>query len=83
MDKLYKGVMKLMVRKQFTNSCPKDVAVHLMEHGLKDLEELARIAKQYLVAHNKKLSSKGALARQDAGGGNSRDLAVERFEEVM
>ena len=29
-DKLYEGVMELMVREQFTNSCPKDVAVHLM-----------------------------------------------------
>ena len=82
-DKLYEGVMELMVREQFTNSCPKDVAVHLMERSPKDLEELARIAEQYLVAHNKKLSSKGALARQEAGGHGSRDSAVERFEDVM
>ena len=82
-DKSYEGVMELMVREQFTNSCPKDVAVHLMERSPKDLEELARIAEQYLVAHNKKLSSKGALARQEAGGHGSRDSAVERFEEVM
>ena len=82
-DKSYEGVMELMVREQFTNSCPKDVAIHLMERSPKDLEELARIAEQYLVAHNKKLSSKGALARQEAGGHGSRDSAVERFEEVM
>ena len=67
MDKLYEGVMKLMVREHHMNSCPKDVAVHLMERSPKDLEELARIAEQYLVAYNKKLSSKGVLARQETG----------------
>ena len=82
-DKSYEGVMELMMREQFTNSCPKDVAVHLMERSPKDLEELARIAEQYLVAHNKKLSCKGALVRQEARGHGSRDSAVERFEEVM
>ena len=75
--------MGLMVREQFTNSCPKDVAVHLMERSPKDLEELARIAEHYLVAHNKKFSSKDTLARQEVGGHGSRDSAVERFEEVM
>ena len=67
MDKSYERVMELMVREQFTNSCSKDVAVHLMERSPKNLEEVARIAEQYLVAHNKKLSSKGALTRQKAG----------------
>ena len=81
--KLYEGVMELIVHEQFTSSCSKNVVVHLMERSPKDLEELARIAEQYLVAHNKKLSSKGASAKQEAGGHGSRDLAVERSEEVV
>ena len=81
-DKSYEGVMKLMVREQFTNSCPKDVAVHLMERSPKDLEELARIAEQYLVAHNKKLSSKGALARQEAGEGGATVAGIRPWRDL-
>ena len=82
-DKSYKGVMELMVREQFTNSRSKDVAVHLMERSPKDLEELARRAEQYLVTHNKKLSSRGASAKQEVEGHGSRDSAVEKTEEVV
>ena len=81
-DKSCKGVMELMVRKQFTNLCSKDMAVHLMERSLKDLEELGIISEQYLVAHNKKLSSRGASAKQQGEHG-SRNLVVERSEEVV
>ena len=84
MYKSYEGVMELMVPEQYTNLCSKDVVVHLIEHSPKDLEELARIAKQYLVARNKKLLSRGALAKQvGRGGHSSRDLPVERSEEVV
>ena len=43
-DKTFKGVSELMVREQFTNSCPKDVSVFLKEKSPKDLEELAKLA---------------------------------------
>ena len=49
-DKTVEGVSELMVREQFTNSCPKDVSVFLKERSPKDLEELAKLAEQYLNA---------------------------------
>ena len=64
-DKTFKGVSELMVRVQFTNSCPKDVSVFLKERSPKDLEELAKLTDQYLNAHRKKLSSKAPVIKQD------------------
>ena len=66
-DKLYKGVTELMVGEQLTNLCSKDMAVHLMECSPLDLEELMRIAEQYLVAYNKKLLSRGASENNKRG----------------
>ena len=63
--KTFEGVEELMVQEQFTNSCPRDVSIFLKERKLKNLEELAQMAEQYLDAHNKKLSSKTMVARQD------------------
>ena len=48
-----------------TNSCPKDVSVFLKERSPKDLEELAKLAEQYLNAHGKKLSTKAPLTKHD------------------
>ena len=50
---------------QFTNSCPKDVSEFLKESSPKDLEELAKLAEQYLNAHGKKLSTKAPVTKQD------------------
>ena len=61
-DKTFKGVSELMVREQFTNSCPKDVSVFLMERSPK---ELAKLAEQHLNAHGKKLSTKAPVTKQD------------------
>ena len=54
-----------MVREQFTNSFPKDVSVFLKDRSPKDLEELAKLAEQYLNAHGKKLSTKALVTKQD------------------
>ena len=64
-DKTFKGVSELMVREQFTNSCPKDVWVFLKVRSPKDLEELARLAEQYLNAHVRKLSTKAPVTKQN------------------
>ena len=53
------------MREQFTNSCPKDVLVFLKERSPKDLEELAKLAEQYLNAYGKKLSTKAPAAKYD------------------
>ena len=78
--KMFEGVEELMVREQFTNSCPRDVPILLKERKPRNLEDLAQMAEQYLDAHNKKLSSKTTVARQDvrdnnfAGSGSQRDV---------
>ena len=53
------------MREQFTNSCPMDVSVFLKDRSFKELEELAKLAKQYLNAHGKKLSTKAPVTKQD------------------
>ena len=46
-----------MVREQFTNVWPKELSVYLNERSPKTLDELVTWAEQYLLAHDKKLSS--------------------------
>ena len=66
-DKTFKGVSQLMVREQFTNSCPKDESVFLKQRSPKYLEEMAKLAKlqAYINAHGKKLSTKAPVTKQD------------------
>ena len=56
-EESFDGVVKLMVREQFTNACPKELSVYLNERSPKTLDEQVTWAEQYLMAHNKKLSS--------------------------
>ena len=78
--KTFESVKKLMVREELTNSCPKDVSIFLKERKPKNLEELAQMAEQYLDAHNKKLSTKTMVARQNvrdnkfAESGSQKDI---------
>ena len=53
------------MREQFTNSSPQNVSVFLKERSSKDLEELVKLAEQYLNAHGKKLSTKAPVTKQD------------------
>ena len=57
--------VELMVREQFTNSCPRDVSIFLKERRHINLEGLAKMAERYLDAFNEKLSTKTTVARQD------------------
>ena len=45
----FDGVKNLMVKEQYLESCP--AAVFLRERKPRDLNELARIAEQYMEAH--------------------------------
>ena len=47
----------MIVKEQFINSCPKELAVHLRERAPDTLEEMAKIADQYLEAHGKHVFS--------------------------
>ena len=44
-----------IVREQFINTCPRDLSIHLRERVPQNLQELAKIADQFLVAHGKQL----------------------------
>ena len=49
------GVVDLMVLEQFTSSCPKHLSIPLKQSNPKTLDELSRLADQYLAARNQKL----------------------------
>ena len=56
-EESFDGVVELMAREQYTNACPKELSVYLNKRSLKTLDELVTWAEQYLMAHNKKLTS--------------------------
>ena len=51
------GLKDLIVKEQFIDSCPKDLAIHLRERAPESLAKIAKIADQYLEAHGKRLFS--------------------------
>ena len=53
----YDGLKDLIVKEQFIDSCPKDLAIHLRERAPETLAKIAKIADQYLEAHGKHLFS--------------------------
>ena len=58
-EQSFKGVKDLIVREQFINSCPKELAVHLREWAPATLDKMAKIADQYLDAHGRRLFGPG------------------------
>ncbi|XP_015767115.1 PREDICTED: caldesmon-like [Acropora digitifera] len=56
-DQTFGGLKDLIVREQFIDSCPKDLAIHLRERAPETLAKIAKIADQYLEAHDKHLFS--------------------------
>ena len=52
-----KDLIDLIVKEQFIDSCPKDLAIHLRERAPETLAKIAKIAEQYLEAHVKHLFS--------------------------
>ena len=63
------GVVDLIVREQFTCSCSKDLSIWLKQSNPKTLDELSRLADQYLAARNHKLSSKEVIKHHSARAG--------------
>ena len=69
----FDGVVELMVREQFTNACPKELSVSLNERSPKTLDEQVTWAEQYLIAHNKKLSSSQSKREDVKNGSRGRN----------
>ena len=47
----FDGLKDLIVKDQFIDSCPEDLAIHLHERAPETLAKIAKIADQYLEAH--------------------------------
>ena len=45
------------MRERFINSCPEDLSIHLRERAPEDLEEVAKIAEKFFIAHQRQLST--------------------------
>ena len=82
-EESFDGVVELMVREQFTNACPKELSVYLNETSPKTLDELATWADQYLMAHNKKLSSKNAIGRGKNLNVDESEKSPKRPRELL
>ena len=78
-EKSFDGAVELMVCKQFTNACSKDLSVHLSERSSTMLDELVMLAEQYLMAHDKKLSSNDVMARRGDTRGFGRGKSLKSF----
>ena len=63
----FEAVCDLFIKEQFITACPSDLAIYLKERVPSDLNELSKLADQYLMAHNMKLCSK---ATEKASGKN-------------
>ena len=56
-EQTFDGLKDLIVKEQFIDSCPKDLAIHLRERASETSAKIAKIADQYLEAHGKHLFS--------------------------
>ena len=56
-ERSFEGLKDLIVKEQFIDSCPKELAIHLRERASETLVQIAKIADQYLEAHGKHLFS--------------------------
>ena len=79
----FDGVVELIVQEQFTNACPKELSVYLNERSPKTLDELATWADQYLMAHDKTLSSKNAIGRRENLNVDESERSPERTREFL
>ena len=57
----FDSLCDLMIKEQFLASCPVDLVVHLREKGPCSLDEISKLADQYLMARNKTLGSKSSF----------------------
>ena len=55
--KTFEGIRDLMVKEQYTDSCPRDLTIHLRERVPENLAQMAEISEKYLAAHDQPLAS--------------------------
>ena len=54
-ERSFEGLKDLVVTEQIIDSCPKELAIHLRERAPETLDQISKIADQYLEAHGKHL----------------------------
>ncbi|GFN78572.1 hypothetical protein PoB_000507800 [Plakobranchus ocellatus] len=77
-DKSYEKLKDLIVREQFMDACPKDLATSLREKDLPTLERVAKGADLFLKARNRKLCDQPRKVLQ--GNARPRMDSVRPFE---
>ena len=84
-ERTFDGLKDLIVKEQFIDSCPKDLAIHLRERAPETLAQIAKTADQYLEVHGKHLfssvSRKPAVPpeREEAKNTQSNSTALQCF----
>ena len=63
-ERSLEGLKDLIVKEQFIDSCPKELAIHLRERAPETLVQIAKIADQYLDARGKHLFSSASKKLQ-------------------
>ena len=82
----FDGLKDLIMKEQFIDSCPKDLAIHLRERAPETLAKIAKITDQYLEAHGKHLLSPVSrkLAEQpeedEAENTQSNSIAIQCYK---
>ena len=56
-EKRYEDLREMILKEQFLSSCDKELHVYLDEHNKEDLNALTELAKTYLAAHGRNLST--------------------------
>jgi len=62
-ESTFDGLRDLFLKEHFINTCPKDLGIFLHERAPQDLNELTKLADQYLLAHGKTLRSNSTEIR--------------------
>ena len=79
-------ICELIVKGQFIHSCPEDLSLYLREKSPGTLEELAKVAEQFVIAHEGQLSAlmspvKGKQSSQRGNGvGNKENKGGKRIQ---
>ena len=63
-DRSFEGLRDLIVKEQFIDSCPEELAIHLRERAPETLVQITKIGDQYLEAHGKHLFSSASKKLQ-------------------
>jgi len=76
-EKAFDGLINLIVREQYLESCPVQLAILLTERKPNDFSELASLAEQYLDAH---ANSKNEWPKKPMFKGNLSPASEKKFE---